>query len=69
MDSIEAKLATWSGLYERLKVARARIKEATERPGPVPKELQDEVQELQRKCGVALDDLNAAYARQKAPPG
>jgi len=64
---IETKLATWTELYERLKVARGRLKEAQGRPGPVPEDLQADVQILERKCYAALEELNAAYAMRKGP--
>jgi hypothetical protein len=69
MDGVEAKLAKWAELYERLKEARSRLKAATAGPGPVPQDLKEEVELLQHQCTVALDELNAEYARlKKAPP-
>lgn len=36
MDSIELALANWTALYEQFQQARARLKRALERRGPVP---------------------------------
>jgi hypothetical protein len=68
MDPIETKLAAWTELYGQLKAARAKLKEAKGRPGPVAPGLQADVETLERKCYAALDDLNAEYAKRKKPP-
>ena len=65
MNRVDEKLAKWQEQYEQLKVARARLKEAIEKPGPVPAHLTEEVERLFRSCGVALDELNAEYKRLK----
>ncbi len=68
MDIIEAKLAAWTAAYEKLKDVRARYKVAEAVPGPVPVPLKDELRECERQCGVALDELNAEYAKAKSDP-
>lgn len=68
MNGVEAKLAAWTKAYEAMKAARARVKEA-ERLGPVPTPLRDELKECERECGVALDQLNAEYAKAKGRAG
>lgn len=65
VNRIDKKLAQWQEQYELLKLARARLKEAMARPGPVPAELKDEVERLHRTCGTALEELNAEYKRMK----
>ena len=65
MHRVDQKLAKWVELYEQLKSARARLKAAAGEPAPVRAELTEQVHDLQRQCGVALDELQAEYARMK----
>lgn len=65
MHRVDQKLAKWTELYERLKVARARLREAASEADSVQADLKMEVQLLQRQCGAALDELQAEYARMK----
>jgi hypothetical protein len=64
---VDQKLARWVELYEQLKLARARLKAAAGEPEAVRAELTEQVHSLQRQCGVALDELQAEYARMKDP--
>lgn len=68
MDIIEAKLAAWTAAYDRLKHVRARFKAAEALRGPVPTALQEEMRDCERRCGVALDELNAEYAKSRSTP-
>ncbi len=68
MDSIEVALAKWTALYEQFQQARARLRQALERRGPVPSGLREEVDDCERKCVAALSELNAAYAKAKGTP-
>jgi hypothetical protein len=65
VNRVDEKLAQWQEQYELLKLARARVKEAMELPGPVPAELKEEVSRLLRICGDALNALNEEYKRLK----
>lgn len=65
MYRIDQKLAKWTELYERLKAARTRLKEAADQPETAQADLKAQVQLLQRQCGAALDELQAEYARMK----
>ena len=65
MQSVEAKLAEWAELYGQLQAARARLKVAKAPGVRVSSDLEVDVLDLQRKCGVALDELNAEYARHR----
>lgn len=68
VDDIEAAMAKWMALYDKLKEARAKLKAAMEQPGPVPAALNEEVRECERRCGAALNELNEAFAQNKGAP-
>lgn len=65
---IDAKLFAWTELYEKLKVAQKKLKEAKSRSGEDTTGLREEVTGLDRQCLAALHELNAEYARTRGPP-
>ncbi len=65
---IDAKLYAWTELYERLKESKARYREASSRADPICGELLQEIKDLDRRCVVALAELNSEYAKAKIVP-
>ena len=62
MRRVSAKLAVLTALYERVKAARANLKEEIARTGYAPPDLTSAVDLLHTQCGKALEDLQAEYA-------
>jgi hypothetical protein len=66
MTASEEKLAKWTQLYSGLEEARGRLKALIARRGSGRSAVKKEVIALKRECGVALDELQAEYARVSA---
>lgn len=62
MNGIDAKLAKWTALYEKLQDARSRLKVAEARRQKAA-DIREEIRDIERECGEALDEINAEYAR------
>ncbi len=69
MHRVDEKFARWTAIEALLNDAMKRLHEAMKIEGPVPPELLAEIARLQQECRVALDELNAEYARVKGELG
>ena len=67
MRRVSAKLAVLTELYERVKVARAHLREESARTGYAPPDLTSAVDMLHLQCGKALDALQSEYAANDGP--
>lgn len=66
MHILDAKLVAWRKVYDELKEARARYKQALAMDAPTLSHLKAEVDRLQNACGIALDEMQAELARLKS---
>lgn len=62
MPSIEARLAEWNEIYERLQKAEALLKAAEAQHAQDTADLVEEVQRLRLQSDAALLAVNAAFA-------
>ena len=63
MHILDAKMEAWRKVYAQLKDARIRYKAALAASDPAVPVLLAEVDLLQHRCGVALDEMQAELAR------
>jgi hypothetical protein len=68
MHKLDERLADWMQAYQRLKDARARLKDAAATPLGAAEQLRDEVHRLQIEADAALQALQSEFDSLKGKP-